>query len=325
MNKDNAALPKLRTVIRNFSRLFQKKGLTRILGVVLTLLIVGYLVYRLTEIGWEQVLRSLPVTSWFYVLLVLKFFTLPFFQVLIFRRVWKNSFINLFPAMVNKMVLDKNVLDISGDVFLYLWAAKNVSSSKKAIFHTLKDNLIMSSAASTFQAVALLLIFFSSGLIIIPKDWLSSRWGLVILVLLAGLVLLGLAFRLRKTLFYLERKELMSVFGLHLLRLLTVQCLQIAQWALVLPQVRLSNLISLLAAQIIISRIPFLPSRHLIFFGAGLEIAESLSIPSAALAGILLAENVINQILTLSLFLISSLTLNRRELRRISNLEDLAD
>ena len=308
---------------RNFARLFRNKKVARILSIMLTLLIVLYLFFKITQIGWSQVWQSLPVTPWFYVLLGFKYFTLPFFQVLIFKLVWKNSFRNLFPAMLNKLVLDKNVLDLSGDVYLYLWAKKNVVSSSKAIFHTLKDNLIISSAASTFEALILLLIFFCFGLIALPRDWLTSRWSFIIIVLVGALVLLGLAFRLRKNIFFLNRKVLLGAFGLHLVRLLTVQSFQIAQWAFVLPGIPISKWINLLAAQIVISRIPFLPSRHLIFFGAGLEISESLSIPSAALAGILLAENVINQVLTLVLFLFASFTLNRRELRKASRLDDL--
>lgn len=321
----NSVFQKLRIRARNFAHLFKNRELTKMASVVLTLFFVFYLVLKLTKIGWGQVWQSLPVTPWFYVLLVVKFFTLPFFQVLIFRLVWKNSFRDLFPVMLNKLVLDKNVLDMSGDVYLYVWAKKNVASSKKAVFLTLKDNLIISSVASTFEAIILLLIFFSFGLITFPKEWLSSRWTVIILSLLAGLIVLVIAIRLRKIIFYLDKRVLWGAFGLHLVRLLIMQVFQIIQWTLVLPEIPMSNWINLLAAQVIISRIPFLPSKHLIFFGAGLEISESLLIPSSALAGILLAENVINQALTLSLFLVASFTLNRRELRRASKFDDLEE
>ncbi len=288
---------------------------SRILSVAFTLLVGSYLAWRLTRIGWGAVWRAVPGNPLFYAALVLRFVTPVFFQALIFNLIWKKPVRTLFPACLTKYVLDKNVMDMTGDVYLLGWARSNVSCPAGDILKVWKDNFLLSSTASIFEAALLLGIFLAGGWVAGPKSWLSTQWGYAALTTLAGAVVAVFLIRFRKRIFFLDRRTLAAVFLLHLTRLLVVQALQVGQWAAALPQVPLAKWLELLAAQIVISNIPFLPTKNLVFFGAGLEISKRLALSSASVAAMFLAATATNQVLSLLGFGTAAWVLRRRKAR----------
>lgn len=302
--------------IKYFEESKSGKRVFKIVSVVFTVAISAYLVYKLTLIGWEKVWQSLPQTVWFYVLMLLIFFGLPVFQMFIYRVAWKVSHWDIFLAMLNKRVLDKDVLGYSGEMYLYLWARKNVSKPEKEILHVVKDNVILSSAASTLVAVVLLVLFFIFGQVKVPKEWVNPSALQVSVLVFCVLLVVGLAIRFRKSILYLPRKELREIFWLNIARLLVVQGFQLIQWIVVMPGVPLINWMTLLAVQIIITRIPLLPSRDLIFLGTGIEMSEYIHISTSSMAGMLLACSVISKLLNIFFFLLVLLTHRRRELKK---------
>lgn len=303
----------------NFEDSKTGKRVFKIVSFVFTAAIASYLIYKLTLIGWDNVWESLPQTPWFYILLLAMFFCLPLFQVLIYRVAWKVNSGDLFLALLNKRVLDKDVLGYSGEAYLYLWARKNVDKPEKEILHVLKDNVILSSTASTLVAVSLLGAFFAFGSVKLPEEWVNpSAFHIAVLVLIVILVV-GLAVKFRKSILFLKRKQILTIFFLHIARLLVVQGLQVIQWAVVMPEVPLINWMTLLAAQIIITRIPLLPSRDLIFMGTGIEMSEFISISSSSMAGMLLASSVISKILNLMFFFFVFLAFRKKKMKQEQN------
>jgi hypothetical protein len=61
---------------------------------------------------------------------------------------------------------------------------------------------------------------------------------------------------------------------------------------------------TLLAVQIMITRIPLLPSRDLIFLGTGIEMSGFINVSTSSMAGMLLASSVLNKILNLVFFVL---------------------
>ena len=275
-------------------------------GLFFTIGIAIYLAYKLTLIGWHKVWQALPVTPWFYIFMLGIFFCLPLFQVVIYRVAWRGHVAAwpLFLALLNKRALDKDVLGYSGEVYLYAWARKHVGQSGKEILLTLKDNVILSSAASTLVAAVLLTIFFVMGRVHLPEKWISPGILLFIISALVLVPLVALMYKFKKTILFLPMKLILLIFGLHISRLLVVQGLQVIQWIVVMPEIPLTNWLTLLAAQIIISRLPLLPSRDLIFLGTGLELSTFISINASAMAGLLLAASVMSKALNLFFFIV---------------------
>jgi hypothetical protein len=313
-------MSKIKTFLSNLKARFDVfeqsrigKRVLRLVSLFFTAAIIAYLIYKLTLIGWDNVRASLPQTPWFYILLLVMFFTLPVFQVFIYRVAWNVKPWDLFLGLLNKRVLDKDVLGYSGEMYLYVWARTYVDKPDKEILHVLKDNVILSSAASTLVAVVLLAIFFVFGRVRIPGEWMNPNVVLLVVLGFCAVLVIGLAVKFRKSILFLKRKQILVIFGLHICRLLVVQGLQVIQWMVVMPEIPLTNWLTLLAAQIIITRIPLLPSRDLIFMGTGIEMSKFINVSTSSMAGMLLAASVLNKILNLIFFILVYFALRKRK------------
>ncbi len=273
--------------------------------------VMGYLVFALTEIGWKAIWTSLPASPWFYLIFLSLYFSLPLTEVFIYRITWKYPFWQSFPVFVKKRIYNKDVIGYSGEVYFYAWARKNVGLPDKELWKTVRDNNIISSFSSTFVAAVLLGVFLLEGQISLDRwighSTLSYGVGGALVFALAT----ALAFRFRKYIFSMPVRAALMIFGIQCFRLLAGQVLQIAQWAVVIPEVSLQAWFTFSAASIIVSRIPILPNRDLLFLGAGVELSVMLDISSAQVAGMLLMTSVLNKILNVVVFAAAS-ALDRR-------------
>ena len=98
-----------------------------------------------------------------------------------------------------------------------------------------------------------------------------------------------------------------GVLGIHVARIALVVLLQATQWAVVLPAERWSTWLVFLTAQMVISRLPIVPNRDLLFLSAGLEMSNTIAGPRAAMAGLLLAGGALTQGMNLAFFVITAL------------------
>ncbi|PSQ88877.1 MAG: hypothetical protein BRD30_06420 [Bacteroidetes bacterium QH_2_63_10] len=285
--------------------------------------VLSYLAYQFTDIGWGRVWRALPTTPWFYVLLLLMYVNLPIAEVAIYGRAWNASARGLLPVLLRKRVLNNDVLGYSGEAYFSLWAQRNTNLGYRAAFETIKDNTIISSVASTSVAFLLLAVFFLSGQIKLLTRFLPDESSTVAagIALLICAVAVGVAFR--RTIFTLSPSLLLWIGGAHLVRFLANAGLQVAQWAVVIPEVSVGSWITLLALHIVINRIPFVPTRNLVFMGAGLELSSALQIPEAALGSMLLAQTLLDRVLNFSTYVGTS-ALDAATVEDREELEDLS-
>lgn len=308
-------LSDLRERARAFAKTSTGRRLIRVAKVGFTTGILAYLVYRLTDIGWGTILTSLPQTPWFYIIFVGMYLTLPLSEVLIYGRLWSISGWKALAPMLKKRVYNKDVLGYSGDIYLYMWARERVDMPDRHVLHTVKDNVIVSSIASTLVAIVLLTAFVLTGQIALPTGLTEHTALYLTLALVGGAVLVALGVRFRRSLVLLPGLTLLAIFGVHVMRLLVVQGLQVLQWSVVIPEVPLHAWLTFLAVQIIVSRIPLLPSRDLLFLGASLEVAHLVEVSSAAVAGMLLVHGVLDKTVNLILFAVLSLQDRRARAR----------
>ncbi len=300
-------LRRLRVRWRRFSTSRWGKRIQGAARQMLTVGIIGYLVYRMSLIGWGNIWDSLPRTPWFYVIFGAFYLCLPFFQALIFGTIWSQRLWKLFPASLKKRVYNKDVLSYSGDVYLYFWGRRNLDLPARKVLHHIKDNAIVSSVASTFVGFGLLALFLFSGYIALPdfiaRHEVAYSIGAVAVAVGGGIA----AINFRQTVFLLPSRLLLTIFGLHLVRLFVTQGLHVLEWNVVIPEVDLQVWCTFLAVQIITTRIPLLPSRDLIFLAAGIELAGIVQVPKAAIAGLLGVHSVLDKSLNLLLFAAVSL------------------
>src|SRR5699024_9745434 len=89
---------------------------------VLQIGIIGYLIYKLYEIGFANVTEALPLNPLFYLLFILIYFSLPVSEIFIYRIGWSFNSFKAFLVFVQKKVLNTDVLGYSGEFYLFYWA-----------------------------------------------------------------------------------------------------------------------------------------------------------------------------------------------------------
>jgi hypothetical protein len=312
---------RLRVHWNRFSQ--SKSGKWIIWGIrqALTISIGAYLIYQMVQIGWVEIWESMPRTPWFYIIFTGMYLTLPIFQAVIFGFIWWRSPLELLPATIKKRVYNKDVLSYSGDVYLYFWARERIKDwTDRDLVHAIKDNAIVSSVASTIVAFGLLAVFLFSGLVAIPES--IARYDILYTTtaILVGAVLLGIGIKFRNSVFGLAGRVLGTLFALHIARLVVVMTLQVLEWSVVVTGVELEIWFTFLSLQIITSRIPFLPSRDLIFMAAGIELAGAVQVSKAAITGVLAVHSVLDKGVNFLMFGVVSIW-DRQAIEELSEME----
>lgn len=273
------------------------------------LLIIGIIAYQLTGIGWGKIYRALPTTPLFYLLFLFIYFLLPFCEALAYKICWKIPYLESIPIFIKKRIFNKDVMGYSGELVLMQWAVSEKSLSKKRAFKDIRDMNIISSAASTLVALGLLAVLLLTGQIR-ALDYLFSTDSLAAYSLvdyLIGtvviLIVAGVAYRFRKYLFSMSFEISSKVFLIHSLRMLVLYAAQILQWYIVLPEIGIDIWFTFLSVNIVISRIPLIPSHELVATGTNIELAKIINAPVAAVTGLFLVHDVLGKILNLIFYL----------------------
>lgn len=278
------------------------KAVLRVVRVLFVGGIIAYLAYELTKIGWGEIWAALPTSPIFYLLFLLLYFLLPITEVVLYRLIWTFDAWKSLPVFIKKRVYNKDVMGYSGEVYFYTWARKRIALSDVEILKDIRDQNIISSVASTVIAVVLVTFFLYGGQLTITDLVGEANVTYMIGggVVIAVLTLIGI--RLRKYLFSMVLKTALLIFALQCVRLVAGQALQIGQWAVAMPEVPLRVWFTYAAMSLIISRIPVIPNRDLLFLGAGVGLSSVVHISSAGVASMLVAITVLNKILNLAFF-----------------------
>lgn len=296
-----------RVLVERLSASPRARRVGRLLRFVFVGAVLAYLAYRLTSLGWESVWSALPRNPLFYAIILLMYFLLPLSEALIYSRVWGAGFRKCLAPLMYKRVLNQDVVDYSGEVYLFMWTKDRIGLTKRAVAASMKDNLIVSSIASISTAVLLVGMMLATGLII-PTDlvdnpsWMYVAGGAFIAMLVGGLIT-----RFRKAIFSLSRGRIAAMGAVHGSRFMLGYALQVLQWWIVVPEASFQSWALLLVLMVVTNRIPFLPSKDLVFVGAGVEMSAMLDVPAAAVASMLLARTVCDKLLNVGIFAVFSM------------------
>jgi hypothetical protein len=270
------------------------------------LFIVGIITYQLFEIGWREVLTSLPTHPVFYLLFAVLYISLPLAEIFIYRQVWKTGRWDAFKGFITKKVYNDEVMGYSGEFYLFVWARKRLDKSDKEILKNIRDNNILSASNSNLVAVTLVGILVYTGVLELDTLIEDVNTLYVILGIVIAVVFGVLFVQFRKYFFSLPLKKAAIIFSIYMTRFLIHHGLMIVQWAVVIPHTPISIWFTFLAIVIVVNRIPFIPSRDLVFMWAGIELSRALNMATASVAGMLLVSSVLRKITSLILFLLIS-------------------
>lgn len=289
--------------IQEFKKTTTGQRLGKVFKFTFLAAIVIYLIYQLKTIGLRNVIENLPTHPVFYLIYIFLYLSVPLGEVIIYRLFWHFSFIDGLKTFISKKVLNQDVVQYSGEVFLFNWAKSRLGLRSREVFQVVKDNSIISSITATITAIFLLSYFIYFSDIDIPNILhIDSQH----LALISGgiAVILIIIFIFRKRVFSVAGDKIVLMWLIHQARLLIAYGVEIIQWSIIIPGVPLYIWFSLLSVKIIMSRIPFIPNQDLVYTGISIEIAKSIKLPQAEIAGIFIVNMVLNKLVNIVLFTI---------------------
>ncbi len=131
-------------------------------------ILLSFLGYQLTKIGWTEIWHSKPTAWAFYVLLLLPFFVQPVADLLIYRNLWKVGKALQLSVFLRKRYLNAMVMDYSGEAYFYFWTRQTLNVQKNALLHAIKDSNILSAGAGLAMVWIMLLLLALTGGIRLP-------------------------------------------------------------------------------------------------------------------------------------------------------------
>ena len=254
---------------------------------VALLLIIGR---RLTELGWREIWTARPGNPGFYVLLVLQFFLQPFGDYLVYRNLWGEASTPPMAVILRKRLLNTFMLDYSGEAFFYFWAQARLKLAPGMLVHGIKDSNLLSGGAGLTMVYLLLVVLLAVGGLKIPAalnahGWLYILVGSVPLILCAVLVL-G-----HRKLTALSRGQIAATFAIHFGRAALVLAVEFGLWELSGALPTAVACLQFVALRLVVTRLPLVPNKDLIFVGAGIAAAgmTNLSVTPVATVLVILA------------------------------------
>ena len=259
---------------------------------VALLVIIGR---RLTELGWREIWIARPGNPGFYVLLVMQFFLQPFGDYLVYRNLWGGTNTPPMAVILRKRLLNTFMLDYSGEAFFYFWAQARLKLAPGMLVHGIKDSNLLSGGAGLAMVYVMLLALLAVGGLKIPAafnahGWLYALVGSVPLILCVVLV-----FGHRK-LTALSRRQIATTFGIHFGRAVLVLAVEFGLWKLSGALPSAVACLQFVALRLVVTRLPLVPNKDLIFVGAGIAAAGMANVsvtPVATVLVILAAADLI--------------------------------
>ena len=230
-----------------------------ILGAALTLAMIAGLLRELFGHGLVGLGRSVPHDPRFYVCFALLYMALPAGDYAIFRRLWTIPLAGLV-ALIKKRIANDVVLGYSGEAYFYAWA-RGRARMVAAPFGAVKDVSILSAIAGNAITMAMIAVALPFG-----RGLLSPGQFRIMLGSAAVLLAMSLPFLIfSRRVFSLPRARLWWVFGVHCARLVGEAVLLALAWHYALPGVSIGMWLFLTAARLLVSRLPLVPNKDLLF------------------------------------------------------------
>lgn len=273
-----------------------RSGLFGLIGVILSVVVVVAAAFSYRDLRLDTVEAILPRSPEFWALFAVFYLHGPLFEWIIFRHLWGIPFFSGMGALLRKLVSNELVLGYLGEAQFYAWARARANLSA-APFGAIKDVAILSALtgnAATIIMLALAWPLVAAGTLGVPMRSVFLSLSVVLAISCAILLL-------RKKLFSLSRKELWFITVIHSLRIVTFISLSALLWHLVLPEVSVGLWMVLATLRMLVSRLPLLPNKDLVFAGMAvfllghdLEIAALMTMVAAITLGAHIVAGVIS-------------------------------
>lgn len=266
------------------------RGRKAIFSIALSLGVIAAVIHEMGGLNIRHLMTMVPTSPAFWVVFAAYYFITPICEWGIFYRLWRIPPIG-FVALLRKKVYNELLLGYLGEAYFYTWARRRVSLDA-APFGAVKDVAILS--AMTGNAVTMALLIVMLPMLNGTQLGIDSRPLILSLGVILAISVLAMVFRRR--VFTLARKELLMITNVHLLRIVLSTVFLAELWHLVLPEVPLMWWLYLSTLRLLVSRLPLMPNKDLLFAGIAVlvlgherDIAELMTL----MAGLILATHLV--------------------------------
>ncbi len=265
-----------------------------------------FLVRKLGTIGWAEVWDAMPTHPLYYLFFLANFFAIPVAELWVYRTMWGIRMSRYFAVFARKRVYNYALLSYSGEAVFAHWAQKHLPLKTMTVIQTVKDSNILSALASNSFTLVLLIMFVATDQISLITDADPDYRFYLGVAGAVGLVLVPLILKFRKRIISLPADQARKVFLIHLTRFVLAQIFLLLQWVVILPHVPITTWLLFVTAQLVLSRVPFLPNTDLLYLGLGLTLATYVDAPEAVVAGIFVAAGALSQILNAVIYAVTT-------------------
>ena len=258
------------------------------MAVSLALLVAVALQMRDLDIA--KVRALVPASPTFWLAFAVYYFAGPVSEWVVYRRLWAMPVAGI-GALLRKLVANELLLGYLGEAQFYAWARAR-SRLSEAPFGAIKDMTILSALVgngATLVMLALAWPYVSAGQLGMEGQTAFASLGVVLLTSL-GILLF------RRQLFSLPRQDLWFIAATHLARIVVILIASAVMWHAVLPAVAITLWLVLATLRMLISRLPLMPNKDVVFagltvllLGKGADVAALM----ALMAVLLLAAHLL--------------------------------
>ena len=230
-----------------------------LIGGLLTAAMIAGLLRELLGSGLAGLSRAVPASPLFYLFFGMLYLSPVTGDYVIFRRLWGIPFAG-YVALIKKRIANEVVFGYSGEAYFYAWARVR-AAMVAAPFGAVKDVSILSAIAGNAVTLAMVAVALVFGHRLLTPEMLRLVAGSA-----AVTVAMSLPFLLfSRRVFSLPRASLWWIFGVHCLRLAAGSLLIALAWHFALPGVSVGMWLFLAAGRLLVSRLPLVPNKDLVF------------------------------------------------------------
>ena len=262
----------------------------RLLAILLSLALLVSLGIVLREEGFSRLRGALPTSPIFWLAFAAYYLALPTSEWVIYRRLWQIPG-SAFAALLRKLVSNEMLLGYSGELSFYLYARRKGFLAASP-FGAIKDVSIMSAMAGNLATLAMVALAWP-----IWRHWRpgalpsGSIESFTLLLAACGLLLV-----LRRRIFSLPSIDLRAIGAVHLSRVSLTTLLLGVLWTAALPSVPVATWIALAALHLVVTRLPLVPNKDIVFAGAAMWMVgaqTSIGTLMTLIASMLVATHLI--------------------------------
>ncbi|MCJ2177775.1 hypothetical protein [Novosphingobium album (ex Hu et al. 2023)] len=266
------------------------RGRNAVFSILLSLAVIVAVIHEMGGVNIPRLAGMVPASPAFWITFTAYYMISPASEWFIFRKLWQIPPAG-FLALLRKKVYNDLLLGYLGEAYFYTWARRRVSL-EAAPFGAVKDVAILS--AITGNAVTMGLLFVAFPMLGATQLGLDSRTLTLSLGVILAISLFAMVFRRR--VFSLARGELIMITQVHLARIILSAVLLAILWHLVLPQVPLSWWLYLSTLRLLVSRLPLMPNKDLLFAGIAVLVLgheHDIGVLMTLMAGLILATHLV--------------------------------